>query len=717
MPESRRVRTGGTRRRASRRHKAVRLAGGVAAECLEQRLLLSASVVTYHNDTASDGQNTRETVLRPSNVNSKSFGKKFTATLDGNVYAQPLYMAGLTIAGGVHNVLFVATEHDSVYALDAGTGHILWHDSMLTAPVSGLPGAISITTVPDTDLGGTDIHPEIGITSTPVIDPSTNTLYVTATTKEMVSGVAHYVQQLFSLDVTTGASKRRIVNGQNTNLPMTLGDTTFINGVYINKSPIFVNGTGEGNDGHGHVFFNALRQLQRVALTLANGQLYIAWGSFNDQQPYHGWIAAFNPSTLAHTGVLNTTPNGIEGALWMSGGKLSVDASGTLYGMTGNGTFDGNNTGGKITGINSAGFPVSGDYGNSFIKVTADTVHNSPTNQNVNGWGLQIADYFAPFDANALNTGDKDLGSGAPLVLPNATGDAAHPHLLVGGGKEGRIYLLNRDNLGKFSPNQAAENTHVVEEVSQVRLAGPIFDTPAYFNGQLYFAAQDTTAKSFSIPNGTAHINPTPLSVSADTFGLHGSTPSISSNGLTNGIVWDIDLTTNELRAYNATGYNTELYTSGQAANSRDALGTAEKFTVPTVADGFVFVGTTNSIVAYGLLTAPASVPRASAPSALNPPSSAISPLRSQSMVTPDDTSASVGSVSPADVRSAVPSSDDENSARRVDQLLATQMVKGFSSPAFVRLDSTQSAQNHLQRPVEPDSLPESVIDEVFRTF
>jgi len=668
--------------------------------------LLSASVVTYHNDNASLGQNAQETVLTPSNVNSTSFGKLFTTNVDGNVYAQPLFVPRLTIAGSVHNVLFVATEHDSVYALDAANGNVLWHVSFLT---KGLPGATSITTVSTTDVNASDIHPEIGITSTPVIDSSTNTLYVTATTKETVNGVAHFVQRLHALDILTGKEK---LGG-----PATLGDTTFINGVYTNKSPIFVNGTGDGNDGHGHVFFNALRQLQRVALTLANGRLYIAWGSYGDTSPYHGWIASFNPSTLALTGVLNSTPNGGQGAFWMSGGKLSVDSSGNIYGMTGNGTFDGSNSGGTITGINSAGFPVNGDFGDSFVKIAIDTVHNSPTNQNVNGWGLKVVDYFTPFDQATLSSTDKDLGSGAPVVLPDAAGDAAHPHLLVGGGKEGRIYLLNRDNLGKFSLNQAAENTHVVEEVSQVRLAGPIFDTPAYFNGQLYFAAQDTTAKSFSIPNGTAHLNPTPLSVSADTFGLHGSTPSISSNGLTNGIVWDIDLTTNELRAYNATGYNTELYTSGQAANSRDALGTAEKFTVPTVADGLVFVGTTNSIVAYGLLNSPASVPRASAPSALNPLSSAMSPLHSQSMATPDDTSASVGSVSPADVRSAVPGSDDENSARRVDQLFATQIVKGFSSPASVQFRSTQSAQNHSRRTAEPDSLPDSAIDEVFRSF
>jgi hypothetical protein len=449
--------------------------------------------------------------------------------------------------------------------------------------------------------------------------------------------------------------------------------------------------------------------LQRVALTLANNQLYIGWASFNDQEPYHGWIAALNPSTLALTGVLNTTPNGIEGGLWMSGGKLSVDASGALYGMTGNGTFDGNNTGGTITGINSAGFPVSGDYGNSFIKVTADTVHNSPTNQNINGWGLQIADYFSPFNSNALNIGDHDLGSGAPLVLPDAAGNAAHPHLLVGAGKKGTIYLLDRDNMGKFSASASAENSTIVEEISMNALAGAVFSTPAYFNQQLYFAPQDVAAKSFSILNGTARIGKTPASTSQDAFGLHGATPSVSSNGSTNGIIWVTDLASNDLRAYSATGFNTELYTSTQAAGgSRDALGTAEKFSVPTVANGLVYVGTTNSIVVYGLLNAPASVPASA---------STLNPHLSLSQAAPNHASASVGSVSTSDMRSAVQGSDDENSAHRLDGLFATQMMNGSSPPAFAQLDSTESVEKRAPQRAEPDALPASAIDDFFSKF
>ena len=452
-------------------------------------------------------------------------------------------MPGLTIAGGVNNVLFVATEHDSVYALDGGTGAVLWHVSLLK---TGLTGATSITTVPSADVflnQPHDITPEVGTTSTPVIDQSTNTLYVTATTKEIVGGVVHYVQQLHALDVLTGKEK---FSG-----PVLLGDTTFVNGVYTNNSPIWVNGTGDGTDGQGHVYFNALRDLQRVALTLANGQLYIGWGSYGDISPYHGWIAAFNPATLALTGVFNATPNGSDGAFWMSGGKFSTDGSGDIYGMTGNGTFDGSNSTGIVTGLNTAGFPVNGDYGDSFLKIAVDTVHNSPSNQNVNGWGLKVVDYFTPFNQAFLNSHDRDLGSGALLVLPDAAGDAAHPHLLVGGGKQGVMYLLDRDNLGKFSASKTAEISRIVEETTSSTLAGGAFSTPAYFNQSLFYVSARNSgvrARDFSLPNGSAHINPTAASLSPDEYMFPGSTPSVSANGTSNGIIWDIDLSTNQLR-------------------------------------------------------------------------------------------------------------------------------------------------------------------------
>ncbi|HEV3303374.1 MAG TPA: hypothetical protein VG055_27225, partial [Planctomycetaceae bacterium] len=584
----------------SSRQRASLVAAMVSIESLEPRWLLSASVVSYHNDAASDGQNLQETVLTPSNVNSSSFGKLFTASVDGQVYAQPLVVPDLSIAGRTHNVVFAATEHDSVYALDAGNGQVLWHVSFLA---QGLPGATSITTVPSADAflnQSQDIAPEVGITSTPVIDPTTNTLYVVAATKETVNGVAHYVQRLHALDLATGSEK---FGG-----PVLIGDTTFVNNVYTNNTPIWVNGTGDGNDGNGHVFFNAARANQRAALTLVNGQLYIAWASYGDNAPYHGWIAAFNPTTLALTGVLNTTPSGSDGGIWMGGGKLSSDPAGNLYVMTGNGTFDGDNSTGSVTGLNAAGLPVNGDYGDSFLKISLDTLHDSPTNQNITGWGLQVSDYFTPFNQAFLDSHDRDLGSGGILVLPDSAGDAAHPQLLVGAGKQGAIYLLDRDNLGKFSANQTAELSQIVEETATSALPGGSYDTPAYFNQSLFYVPGRSTAvvaRDSSIPNGSAQINPTPTSSSPDTYVFPGSTPSVSANGTANGIIWDLDRSTNELRAYNATGYNGELYTSGQATNNRDALGTAVKFSVPTVANGHVYVGTTNSILGYGLFNPP----------------------------------------------------------------------------------------------------------------
>jgi len=581
----------------------------MAAEMLETRLLLSASVLSYHNDATSDGQNLQETVLTPKNVNSTSFGKVFTRSVDGFVYAQPLFMPGLSIAGGTHDVVFVATEHDSVYALDGGNGNVLWHTSFLK---TGLSGATSITTVPSADAflsASQDIKPEIGITSTPVIDPATKTLYVVAATKETVNGVAHYVQRLHALNVLTGKEK---FGG-----PVLLGNTTFAKGVYTNDSPIWVNGTGEGNDGHGHVFFNAARANQRSALTLVNGRLYIAWASYGDNSPYHGWIAAFNPGTLALTGVFNDTPHGVKGGIWMGGGKLSSDPQGNLYLMTGNGTFDGNNNTGTVTGLNAAGFPAKGDYGDSFLKLAVDTVHNSPSKQNINGWGLKVVDYFTPFNQSFLSSHDRDLGSGGVLVLPNAAGDSAHPHLLVGAGKQGEIYLLDRDHLGKFSANQTAETSRVVEEIASA-LPGGSYDTPAYFNQHIYYvpgrSGTSVKARTYSLPNGSAKINPMPTSLSVDSYLFPGSTPSVSSNGSTNGIVWDIDVSSSQLRAYQAPGYNHELWTSAQAANNRDALGKAVKFTVPTVANRHVYIGTTNSIVGYGLLN-----PRAAALAQVNP--------------------------------------------------------------------------------------------------
>jgi hypothetical protein len=542
-------------------------------EELEDRRLPSVNVLTYHNDNSSTGQNLNETALTPSNVNAGSFGKLFTTPLDGQVYAQPLLVTGVNITTGsqqgTHVVIYVATEHDSVYALDAHSGAVLWRDSF-TNPGGG------VTTVSSTDVGSGDLSPEIGITGTPVIDPSTGTLYVDAKTKETGSGSPDYVFRLHALDLSTGAEK---FGG-----PAVIADTAFDGTNYTYISGPAVNGTGDGSVG-GQVTFNALRQHQRPGLTLVNGTVYLAFASHGDNGPYHGWVLGYNAHTLALTAALNTTPNGGLGGIWQSGGRIAADAQGNLYVMTGNGTFD--------TTLNVNGFPASADYGDSFLKLAPDP-GSRPGSQNANGWGLKVADYFTPSDEQSLSQADADLGSGGPLLLPDSAGSAADPHLVVGAGKQGKIYLLNRDNLGKFDP----ATDHGVQELPGALTMA--FDTPAFFNGTLYYAGNGDVGKAFSLVNATLSTNPT--SQSADSFGFPGSTPSVSANGTAGGMVWNLDTGTNQLRAYDVANYANELYTSAQAAGNRDRLGSVVKFSVPTVANGMVYVGTTDSLVAFGLL-------------------------------------------------------------------------------------------------------------------
>jgi hypothetical protein len=367
-----------------------------------------ADVTTYHNDNARTGQNLNETILTPANVNSTQFGLLFIApTIDGYVYAQPLYLSNVTLPGqGAHNVVFVATEHDSVYAFDADTyGSPLWHVNFLS---SG--GTTVVSTVPNSDLGTGDIVPEIGITGTPVIDPKTGTLYLVAKTKETTGTTSTYVQRLHALDVTTGQE--------------------------CPGSPVVIQasvpGTGLGNS-NGTLAFNALRENQRPALLLLNGIVYIAWASHGDIDPYHGWLIGYNATTLQQVAVFNTTPNGTRGGIWQGGGGPAADSSGNIYFMTGNGTFSAPNLG---TGI---------DYGDSFLKLSTSG-------------GLSVLDWFTPYNESTLEQGDADLGAGGVLLLPDSVGSNAHQHLMVGSGKQGTIYLVDRGDgstqtMGEFTPN------------------------------------------------------------------------------------------------------------------------------------------------------------------------------------------------------------------------------------------------------------------------
>jgi fibronectin type 3 domain-containing protein len=370
--------------------------------------------------------------------------------------------------------------------------------------------------------------------------------------------------------------------------PVTIADTVFQNGTYTYVSGPTVNGSGEGSV-NGQITYNGLRQNQRPGLALVNGRIYIASASHGDNDPYHGWILGYDAHTLALVAAFNDTPHGGEGGIWEAGGTLAADGQGNLYVITGNGTFD--------TTLDANGFPIFGDYSQSVLKLAVDP-NSSPTNQNINGWGLHVVDYFTPFNQDILDHGDRDVGSGGPLLLPDEAGSSDHPHLLVAAGKEGRIYLIDRDNMGHYDPLA----DHVVQ--SQALAINGSLDTPAYFNHQFYYVGGYIDfAKSFSIAD--AQFSPAPVSQSSDSYGFPGSTPSISANGTSNAIVWDLDRGKG-LRAYDAGSYATELYTSSLAVT---------KFAVPTVANGHVYIGALNSLVVYGLF-ASATLPPA-APSGL----------------------------------------------------------------------------------------------------
>jgi hypothetical protein len=563
-------------------------------------------MLTYHNDIGSTGLNPTENQLTTANVQVGSFGKVFTTPVDGQVYAQPLVQTGLTINGGVHDVVFVATEHDSLYAIDAASGGVLWQRSFLdpSNPSNNTLGATAIATVSSNDVGTTDISPEIGITGTPVIDPSTSTLYVVAKTKETIGGSNHFVQRLHAINLSDGTDQVA---------PYLIGDSTGP------STPIYVYGSGAGSvtdpyNGTGKpvVPFDAFAQNQRGALNLVNNTVYVEWASHGDFNAYHGWVAAWDVSGLTTKGltlkgVLNITPNGSAGGIWQGGGRLAFEPDGSaFYFETGNGDFNQ-----SPSNFGANGLPLDGDYGDSVVKVVADPT-TTPTNQNVNGWGLKVVDFFTPYNQAALNSADQDFGSGAPMVLPAAAGLPGHPNLLVAAGKEGKVYLLDRNSLGQFDPN----NDHALNAVpdgagqnTPPKLLDGVASTAGYFNGRIYYtAAYNGPSEALAInPDGTLSIT----SQTSATLGVFAGSPSISASGTTGGIVWQLDRNRNVLAAYDAGTFATELWDSGQKAGGADSLGAAVKFTSPTVANGQVFVGTTNSLVVYGLTPPQTSAPNA----------------------------------------------------------------------------------------------------------
>lgn len=503
----------------------------------------AVNVLTVHNDNARTGQNLNESILTTSNVNSANFGKLGTLSVDGLVDAEPLYVSNLTVAGSAHNVAFVVTEHDSAYAFDADTFSQLWKVSLLG----------SNETTSD-NRGCSQVTPEIGITSTPVIDLTAGThgtIFAVAMSKD---NSGNYHQRLHALDITTGAEL--------TGSPVTI-QATFP-------------GTGE-NSSNGNVVFDPAQYKERAGLLLMNHVIYTSWASHCDHQPYTGWLISYIESTLQQASVLNVTPNGGEGAIWMAGAGLAADTLGNIYFLDANGTFDDT--------LDSSGFPVNGDFGNAFLK--ASTSGNT----------LAVADYFMMFNTNAESNVDEDLGSGGAMVLPDLKDTSGNTwHLAVGAGKDAHIYVVNRDLMGKFNPNT---DSAIYQEIDG-GLSGGVYSMPAYFNNTVYFGAVGDSLKAFSIVN--AKLGASAASKSATSYGYPGASPSISANGTTNGIVWAVQNgNTGVLHAYDATNLANELYNSNQAANNRDQF-SDNKFITPMIANGKVYVGTPNSVVVFGLL-------------------------------------------------------------------------------------------------------------------
>ena len=509
--------------------------------------------LTWRNDNMRSGVNNQELLLSPSTVTPATFGKLFSCPIDGYAYAQPLYVPNLAIAGmGTHNVIFVATEMDSVYAFDADTSPCLqlWKTSLIP------PGSQPVNT-PNFLLTNTDIVPFVGITGTPVIDPKASILYAVAESQtttgfpNICSNASTYCHFLFAVDLATGQ-------------------------LLIRPS-----GTGIATpEGLSTIFLPTIEN-QRPALLLDNGAVYIGFGSFGGQGDYHGWLFAYDPTTLLQTGVFDVSPSAFQGGgIWQSGGGPSADSSGNVFAVTGNGLFD----------VNRGGT----SYGNSFLRF------------GTNG-GLTVADYFTPCNQEMLQAQGLGVGSSAPVLLPDSAGSSSQPHLLVGASAGGSLYVVNRDSMGKYVADACPDSSIRVQTISVP--GGEILSTPVYWNGAVYVASANANLMSFSMSGGALASSPS-AAQSPESFGPQGATPVISSNGTSNAILWLIDTsgalatpanTPAILRAYDPNNLSNEIYNSTMAAASRDVAGVAVKFTVPTVANGKVYVGTQTELDVYGL--------------------------------------------------------------------------------------------------------------------
>jgi fibronectin type 3 domain-containing protein len=495
-------------------------------------------VLTYKNDSSRTGANLNESILTTANVKSASFGLLRVLPADGAVYAQPLYLSQLTVGGSPHNVVFIVTEHDSAYAYDSDSGAQLWH----------VPLTLSGETSSD-DRSCDQITPEIGATATPVIDRSAGAIYVVAMSKDK-SGVYH--QRLHALDVTTGSEL--------------FGGPREIQASYPTA-------------GGGTTTFDPGAYKERAGLLLLNGEVYTSWTSHCDDNPYTGWMIAYDQKTLAQTRVFNIAPNsdGLGPSIWMSGAAPSADSAGNIYVLAGNGVFE--------TSLDANGFPNAQDYGNSFLKIS--TANNT----------LAVADYFTMWNEVSESAADLDLGGTGALLLPDLTDSAgAVQHLAVGAGKDGNIYVVNRDSLGKFNPTRNA-----IWQELDLAVPNGMRSTAAYFDSHVYLSDRDAPLKAFTIT--AAKLSLTPTAQTTVSFGYPGTVPVVSANGTQNGIVWGAEVKNpGVLHAFDANNLANELYNSNQAASGRDQYGAGNKYVPPTVADGKVFMAGKTGVGVFGLL-------------------------------------------------------------------------------------------------------------------
>jgi hypothetical protein len=505
---------------------------------------VAAQVTTSQYDNLRTGATLNEKVLNPQNVNSRQFGKLGAFKVDGAVYAQPLFIPSVDVPGkGRHDVLFIATEHDSVYAFDADRpgDPPLWQVSVLDKARSSVP-------VSEDDAQCPFIRPEVGITSTPVIDLKSGTLYVLARTKiRHAVGSDEYFQHLHALAITTGVEK--------------------FGGPKLISASVPGNGAGAAN---GHVAFAALRENPRAALLLANGAVYLTWASSCDVDPYHGWVMAYDPQTLGQRAVLNVTPDGSEAGIWLSDTGPAADAEGNVYVPTGNGTFN----------AASGGH----DYGDTVLKLA------------LQGSALAIRDYFTPHDQARISEADSDVGSSGPLLLPDQPGP--HPHLLLQPTKDSTIYVIDRDKMGKFQP----DNDALVE---MIRMPGGGYGAMSYWNGHVFFAASDDALRAYAVKNGQLTLSDS----STMKFANPGATPSVSADGNKNAVVWAVATKTwngpdnkpSVLYAFDATRLSQPIYTSEQNSQ-RDRAALATRFVIPLVVNGRVYFGVRGEVEVYGLL-------------------------------------------------------------------------------------------------------------------